>query len=171
MPVESPDAPRRVVLDTNVVLDWLYFGDASCRALDSAIRASLALWVGTAAMRAELEHVLTREPFSSKPEIVVALLATLDSTMVVLETAPAALGAAGHCSDADDQKFIDLALHLGEPTQLISRDRAVLRMARVAERHGVKIVSIADWRAPERFSPKPAVTPSPAAPSPASTDR
>ena len=136
-----------MVLDTNVVLDWLFFGDASAKALDTTLRSGALRWVSTAAMRLEAEHVLTRKPFSSGPEAVTAVLAAWDRWAVMVEPAPAATGPAGHCTDPDDQKFIDLALHLGAPTQLISRDRAVLRLARVAARQGVRIVSLADWAA------------------------
>ena len=44
------------------------------------------------------------------------------------------------CTDADDQKFIDLALHFGAAA-LLSRDRAVLRLARRAATLGLSIVS------------------------------
>ena len=137
-----------MVLDTNVVLDWLFFRDPSCRGLDEALRAGTVRWVGTAAMLDELEHVLTREPFSLQPERGAALQSEAGAMMARLDDAPGAPGQAARCTDPDDQKFIDLVFHLGAPAQLISRDRAVLRLARVAERHGVQIVAMAHWRPP-----------------------
>ena len=152
--VTDPAAPARatlqptpcVVLDTNVVLDWLHFDDPRCRALARAIQDGDLQWVVTQAMREELEHVLTRVPFSTRADLGSAILDawTLRST---LQAAPAATASGCRCTDPDDQKFIDLALHLGPATLLISRDRAVLRLARAAARHGVQIVSVGDWTA------------------------
>jgi predicted nucleic acid-binding protein len=135
-------------LDTNVVLDWLFFRDPRCRTLDEAVRTGTVRWVGTPAMLEELEHVLTREPFSTQKDRLASLRTAVQGTLHLLASAPAAPGATGHCTDPDDQKFIDLALHLGAPAQLISRDRAVLRLARAAGRHGVRIDAISDWRPP-----------------------
>ena len=53
------------MLDTNVVLDWLFFGDASAKVLDTTLRRGALHWVSTAAMRLETEHVLTREHIAS----------------------------------------------------------------------------------------------------------
>lgn len=148
MSAEHAPAPLNLVLDTNVVLDWLFFQDPSCRALDEATRAGTVRWVGTLAMREELEQVLTREPFSAWPDRTAALRSAVQDILHLTDSAPPATGAAAHCTDPDDQKFIDLVMHVGAPAQLISRDRAVLRLARAASRHGVSIVSIADWRPP-----------------------
>jgi len=48
------------------------------------------------------------------------------------------------CSDGDDQKFIDLAVASGA-IWLISRDRAVLRLARRASAFGLAIVTPERW--------------------------
>jgi predicted nucleic acid-binding protein len=148
MSAELAPAPLNLALDTNVVLDWLFFQDPSCRALDEAARAGTVRWIGTLAMHEELERVLTREPFMRWPDKIAALRSAVQDMLHMSDSAPPAQGAAGHCTDPDDQKFIDLVMHLGAPAQLISRDRAVLRLARAASRHGVTIVSIADWCPP-----------------------
>ena len=60
---------------------------------------------------------------------------------------PPPLGAAArlHCTDADDQKFIDLAIAKSAHT-LVSRDKALLRLARKArDRHGVRICRPEAW--------------------------
>ena len=48
------------------------------------------------------------------------------------------------CSDPDDQKFIDLALHAGA-RWLLSHDKAVLRLAAPARRLGLQILPPARW--------------------------
>ena len=50
------------------------------------------------------------------------------------------------CTDADDQKFIDLAIE-HRARWLVSRDRAVLKLARRAAPLGLGIVTPARWHA------------------------
>ena len=50
--------PQIAVLDTNVVLDWLLFGNPQCAVLQQALTTSALRWVATAEMRNELRHVL-----------------------------------------------------------------------------------------------------------------
>ena len=54
--------------------------------------------------------------------------------------------ATDRCTDPDDQKFIDLALSLPGAT-LLSRDRAVLKLARRARPLGMTIVTPQAWSA------------------------
>jgi hypothetical protein len=50
-----------------------------------------------------------------------------------------------HCTDADDQKFIDLAISARVHT-LVTRDKALLRLARKAlERHGLRVCRPEAW--------------------------
>ena len=42
--------PPEVVLDTNVVLDWLLFEDSNAMPLGAAIEAGAAIWIGTSSM-------------------------------------------------------------------------------------------------------------------------
>ena len=57
-------------------------------------------------------------------------------------------GAAGRmrCTDGDDQKFIDLALGHGA-RWLLSRDRAVLKLARRARPLGLSVLTPETWSA------------------------
>jgi len=49
-----------IVLDTNVVLDWLLFQNAECAAIEAHVVSGRIRWHATAAMRDELTHVLAR---------------------------------------------------------------------------------------------------------------
>ena len=118
-----------LVLDTNIVLDLLVFADAAARPIDTALAEGRLQWLATPAMRDELERVL------GYPQIVSRLAYyALDSSQVlgrfdghvrIVEAPPKAPVT---CSDADDQKFIDLAV--AHKCLLLSKDAAVLSMTR-----------------------------------------
>ena len=57
---DLPRDPPLLVLDTNVVLDWLYFADPACSQLAGAISGRQVRWIASPAMRDEIEHVLRR---------------------------------------------------------------------------------------------------------------
>jgi uncharacterized protein len=135
--------PRILVLDTNVLLDWLVFQDPSTSALDHTIRSGARQWVATPAMREELEQVLTREHLISRQTDPLFALATWDAFARIVEPAATAQPGAMRCTDPDDQKFIDLALQLG--AILLSRDRAVLHLARAGRALGIEIMTAAAW--------------------------
>lgn len=132
-----------LVLDSNVVLDWLVFADRSSRALAAAITSGRARWLATAAMREELEHVLTRADFSAWQRDASSVLQRWERWAEPID-APAPLPNGLRCTDPDDQKFIDLALHAGA-TALLSRDRAVLKLAGRARQLGLAIQTPAAW--------------------------
>ena len=118
-----------VVIDTNIVLDLFLFDDDAARPLRQALEGSSVEWLATLAMRVELERVL------GYPQIVPRLvfyglaaadvLAQFDRYARIVEAAPRAPFV---CKDADDQIFIDLAV--AHRSSLVSKDRAVLAMAR-----------------------------------------
>ncbi len=144
-PLTSSSAkPVRLVLDTNVVLDWLVFHDPASRRLEHMIGAGDVCWIACEPMRQELEHVLTRGALDAwKPDVPV-ILATWDRWTTHL--VPAAPGARPrlHCTDPDDQVFIDLALHAGAHA-LLSRDRALLKLASAARPFGLRILTPSAW--------------------------
>ena len=143
-----PAASLPVVLDTNVVLDWLVFRNPGCSPLASALARGEARWIATAAMRAELAHVLARGHLDAWQPSLPALWSQWDRYCVELP-APLAIGPARRlrCSDADDQKFIDLAV-AGGARWLVSRDRAVLKLARRLLECGVEAVPPERWAMP-----------------------
>jgi predicted nucleic acid-binding protein len=143
-PAEPPGShPPPLVLDTNVLLDWLLFQDPSTRALDLAVRSGRWQWAATEAMRAELEQVLTRDHLSSRQTDLRVVPTAWARWAWIVEPARVATQAAMRCSDPDDQMFIDLALQLG--AVLLSRDRAVLSLARAGRARGIQIMTPAAW--------------------------
>jgi predicted nucleic acid-binding protein len=138
-------ATPSVVLDTNAVLDWLVFRHASCQAWDSRFAQRSARWLASFEMRAELAHVLGRGVGLEWAPDLSGVWATWDRLCTITE-AGSPRGAAGRvrCSDADDQKFIDLALAHGA-RWLVSRDRAVLKLAGRVRPMGLEILTPEAW--------------------------
>jgi putative PIN family toxin of toxin-antitoxin system len=130
-----------VVLDTNVVLDWLLFADMSVTALAAAVVTRQVRWLATASMRDELAAVLHRGLADEWHADPAELLAAWDAHATLVPPAPAHRL---HCTDPDDQKFIDLALCEGA-RWLVSRDRALLRLRRPALVLGLAVVKPQGW--------------------------
>lgn len=126
-----------VVLDTNVALDWLLFAQPSVAPLAQAVKGGRLHWVATSAMRDELAHVLGRGLATAWRADPAAVLDAWDRHAAILPE-PSVQGP--RCTDADDQKFIDLAVGAGA-RWLVSRDRAVLKVARRAALSGVSVVT------------------------------
>lgn len=131
------DAPAIAVLDTNAVLDWLVFADPAGLVLGAAIESARLSWVATGAMRTEFERVLPRlgPCRGTKPEAAIALWERWAQT-----TPEPPAGGGPACSDPDDQKFVDLAVHRGR-SLLVSRDRAILRLCARLRVLGVEVLS------------------------------
>ena len=131
LPAAPVDVPR-IVIDSNAVLDWLYFRDPRCAALAEAVTSRRVQWVASAAMRDEIEHVLARDSLGRRwPDGAASVREGWQRWATMLEQTPALAPLALRCSDEDDQKFIDLALAT-RAVALLSADRAVLRLARRA---------------------------------------
>lgn len=127
-----------IVIDTNIVLDLFVFADADAMSLRQALAAGTLGWIATPPMREELARVL------DYPQIVPRLafyrlsaadvLAQFDHHVRVEAVAPKANAV---CKDADDQKFIDLAV--AHQAHLLSKDRAVLCMRKRLLPWGVQV--------------------------------
>lgn len=138
--------PPSAVLDTNVVLDLLLFADPRAAALDAALSGGRLRWLASDAMLDELADVLGR-PFVTRwtPDPVGVLAAArarchrVDAVATVAEPAP-------RCADPDDQKFIEFAWQQ-RTDWLLTRDRALLDLARPARARGLRIVTPAQWAA------------------------
>ena len=129
-------AQASIVIDTNIVLDLFVFNDAAALPLKSSLADGELDWLATQPMRDELERVL------AYPQIVPRLffyklaagdvLADFDKFARLVEVP---LKAALTCSDADDQKFIDLAVT--HKALLLSKDKAVISLTKRLLAQGV----------------------------------
>jgi predicted nucleic acid-binding protein len=135
--------PSTVVLDTNVVLDWLVFRDPATTALEGALASGRLRWLATPAMEDELMHVLRRGLLAAWTPDLAHIDAQWRRWAVMLPAEPVALPGM-RCTDPDDQKFIDLAVQV-RATALLSKDRAVLRLARRARSFGIDFAPAGHW--------------------------
>ncbi|MBI5275060.1 MAG: putative toxin-antitoxin system toxin component, PIN family [Burkholderiales bacterium] len=115
---------RPLVLDTNVVLDLLVFGDPRTERLRAALDAREVRWLATPAMRDELLHVMAYPNLAGRAEAAV-VLAAFDH---LSEWAADPLPSHVTCRDGDDQKFVDLAV--AHRALLVSKDKDVLKLKR-----------------------------------------
>lgn len=127
-----------IVLDTNIVLDLFVFADAAVAELCAALEAGAVQGLATDAMHDELVRVLSYPQIQKSlqfhgiaPERVVERWNACTRRVEPAAKAPFT------CKDADDQKFIDLAVAHRVP--LLSKDQAVLCMARRLQALGVDV--------------------------------
>jgi putative PIN family toxin of toxin-antitoxin system len=136
---------QRLVLDTNVWLDWLVFYDPGLAPLRAAQAAGRVQFFMDDACEAELARVLAYErrgwPLGEAEQA--AALAACRSLVrapdATLAHAPMRLP---NCRDADDQKFLELALAAGAHA-LLTKDKALLDL----EKRGLpfRILTPAQW--------------------------
>lgn len=134
-----------LVLDTNAVLDWLWFCDPSMHGVAAEVVAGRCRWWVTDQTCAELDHVLEHRlpPRAGADRAAVRHAVRSWAQVAPAPVLPRALRLP--CRDPDDQVFVDLAIAT-RATWLVTRDRALLDLARRAAAHGVAIVSPAAWR-------------------------
>ena len=131
-----------IVIDTNIILDLFVFGDPATVPLRQQLDAGELGWVATQPMRDELERVLAYPQIVPRMDFygrsAAEVLGHFDRLVRRVEVAPKTTAT---CKDADDQKFIDLAVAHG--ARLLSKDRAVLcmkkRLLALGVRAGVAI--------------------------------
>lgn len=138
------DPPPAVVLDTNAVLDWQLFRDPRAHALIDALEHARVRWLATQPMLDELADVLTRSFGPRWEHQRERTLGDQTPSPAELHPPPPSAPAELHCTDPDDQKFVDLALHLGV-RWLVTRDRALLALRRRARPLGLLIVRPQEW--------------------------
>jgi predicted nucleic acid-binding protein len=144
--------PRRLVLDSNVWLDWLVFGDAAVAPIRDEVGQGRAEVIIDAPGMEELARVLAYplQRWTLDAAGIEAALAECRRCANLVAAKPAA--GLPRCADADDQKFLELAA-AWDAYALITRDRELLRMAR--NRLSFHIVTPAAYAALPRVESQP----------------
>jgi uncharacterized protein len=132
----------RLVLDTNVVLDWLVFRDPSMDAFQLALADGRLSLVTHQPALDELRRVLAYPQFKLATRMQFEILRdyesrtsliTLSDSLVLPENFP-------RCRDPDDQHFLALSYHIGDAL-LVTKDKEVLRLGRRAAKFGLTILN------------------------------
>ena len=128
---------ERAVLDTNVLLDLWLFDDPSVRTLRAKIEAGSLRPLRSAECDAEFAEVIGRERFGLDGASRQCLLDRwMQCSERIVRVAPAPFA----CADPDDQKFLDAAFTAGADW-LLTRDKALLKLARRAQVTGLRIAT------------------------------
>ena len=125
--------PLRLVLDTNVWLDWLVFKDLSLLHLKKAVSEGQAEIFIDADCEAELERVLAYDlaKHTLDADAQAACLVECRRIAQRIDTAAPEVERKllPRCADPDDQKFLELAL-AARADVLVTKDHKLLELAR-----------------------------------------
>ena len=146
-PKKLANMAKRLVLDTNVVLDWLVFGDHAVDVLVGALAAGVVNLVSHDAAVEELRRVLGYSVLKLNEARQQSILAEYRS-WIGCQGLPFSFGEQNlllpsgfpRCRDPDDQLFLALAYHAR--ATLLSRDRAILTMSKRLGKFGVQVIDI-----------------------------
>jgi putative PIN family toxin of toxin-antitoxin system len=139
--------PLRLVLDSNVWLDWLVFNDAALEPVRRLVNAGVAEIIIDQVCDAELVRVLAyslQKWTLDAAEQAACIERFRDIARMVITPSAPALPA---CKDPDDQKFLELAAG-GGAYCLLTRDHALLALARRRPQLPFHIVTPADFPVP-----------------------
>jgi putative PIN family toxin of toxin-antitoxin system len=117
----------RIVLDTNVLVSLLVFGDVRLAPLHAAWAAGRLVVVSDAAVAAEFRRVLDYPQFARRCDA--AQTFERYRARVDIVAAPGCDMALPRCRDPHDQKFVELAAVSGAQA-LLTEDKALLRLRR-----------------------------------------
>jgi putative PIN family toxin of toxin-antitoxin system len=124
---------KRIVLDTNIWLDWLVFHDASISYLKLAVEEHRAEIFIDAACEAELERVLAYDLAKHTLDAAAQAACLAECRRIARRIDSAAPEAERkllpRCADPDDQKFLELAL-AAHADALVTKDHKLLELAR-----------------------------------------
>lgn len=122
-------APRRVVLDTNVLLSLWVFADSRYAPLRAALADGRWQALASEACLAEFARVLAYPQFACAPACQQAALAGYRRLAEPVAPAGGDPAPLPRCRDRDDQKFLELARD-GGAEWLVTADKALLALAR-----------------------------------------
>jgi uncharacterized protein len=134
-----PGNASAVVLDTNAVLDWLLFANPALNPWARAIQARQLRWLACPRMQHELLATAGKSSLAKWNPDSERMLTHWADWVEMRPDPPTPPAEPLRCTDADDQVFLDLALAEGA-RWLVTRDRALLKLARRAAPRGLLIV-------------------------------
>ena len=140
--------PVRLVLDTNVVIDWLVFDDPFMNPLRHGVRDGGILVLTHAPAAVELQRVLGYRQLKLDPARQLQVMTRYREQATVF-TMPADFslkhlmlpGGFPRCRDRDDEHFLALAYH-AKADALVSRDNAVFGLKSRAAKFGMTISNV-----------------------------
>ena len=122
----------RLVLDSNVWVDWLVFGDPSIAPIRAAVATGDAEVFIDAAGEAELRRVLTY-PFGKRlleeEQRAACMAQCLAMAHRIEPEGPVDFKSLPKCKDRDDQKFLEAAL-AADADYLVTKDEELLVLAK-----------------------------------------
>jgi putative PIN family toxin of toxin-antitoxin system len=128
-PVAPESTPRRVVLDTNVLVSLYVFADSRFAPLRARVESGQWQAVTNDACFAEFRRVLGYPLFVLNAEQQQEALAAYSAFVICHGESRLATLALPRCTDSDDQKFLELARD-SAADWLVTADKALLRLAR-----------------------------------------
>lgn len=140
--------PLRIVLDTNVVIDWLVFDDPFMNPLRHGVRDGRVVVLTHAPAVSELERVLAYRQLkldeTRRAEVFTRYRAHTESFTMPTGFSLKSLmlpGGFPRCRDRDDEHFLALAYH-ARADALASRDNAVYGLKLRAAKFGLNILNV-----------------------------
>ena len=131
----------KLVLDTNVVIDWLVFDDAYLASFREQVRARNVQVITHAPAVEELRRVLGYPELKLSAERQSAVLEQYGALVSFFDSGAELPPGFPKCRDPDDDPFIRLAWQAGADA-LVSRDKAVLKLAKRARKFGFQIYDV-----------------------------
>jgi uncharacterized protein len=140
--------PIRLVLDTNVVIDWLVFDDPYMAPLREGVAAGEIVVLTHALAAAEFDRVLgypelkltharqsdASERYRRQTHSVTVPEGFAVNAWLLPERFP-------RCRDPDDDLFLALTHHAAA-NALVTRDKLLLKMRKKVRRHGMTILDV-----------------------------
>ena len=122
--------PKRVVLDTNVLVSLYVFGDSRFAPLRARIESGEWQAISNEACFEEFRRVLGYAMFALTEDRQQAALAAYGSVVTQFAEPPSGpIAALPRCADRDDQKFLELARD-GAADWLVTAHKTLLKLAR-----------------------------------------
>jgi putative PIN family toxin of toxin-antitoxin system len=145
---------QRIVIDTNVCLDLFVFRDPRWQSLLTALRTGAVEAVTRDDCRTEWRIVLDYPHLPLDATSREQAIREFDTLIACLPAATAdQANGLPRCKDPDDQKFLELA-HQSGAACLITKDKALLKLARKTARAGLFSITTPDaWTPPHAADP------------------